>query len=151
MKSGRELCSSMKCRLQQHVIYGIRSCTVVLCHWKGSGDCFTDTAQTVCAEHENVSDTSVFQFIQHTQPEFCTLIVSNRNAQYLFMSFLTDPEDHISSVLADDAFAPRTLKTIASMYTMGYTALNGRFCHSSISGRILFVTDVTMASLTSKP
>lgn len=79
---------------------------LILCHRKGSGDCFTDTAQTVCAEHENVSDTSVFQFIQHTQPEFCTLIVSNRNAQYLFMSFLTDPEDHISSVLADDAFAP---------------------------------------------
>ena len=45
----------------------------------------------------------------------------------------------------------RTEKCIASMKTIGYTADNGLCCHSSILGSILFVTAVTMLSLTSKP
>ena len=45
----------------------------------------------------------------------------------------------------------RTEKWIASMKTIGYTADKGRCCHSSIWGNILFVTAVTILSLTSKP
>ena len=45
----------------------------------------------------------------------------------------------------------RMLNTMASMYTMGYTALSGRFCYASISGSSLFVIAVTIPSLTSNP
>ena len=40
---------------------------------------------------------------------------------------------------------------MASMHTMGYTALSGRFCHTSISGSNLFMIAVTIPSLASKP
>ena len=45
----------------------------------------------------------------------------------------------------------RTEKCTASMNTIGYTSLSGRFCQSSICGRSLSVISDTIPSLTSNP
>mgnify|MGYP006900618202 CR=1 FL=1 len=67
---------------------------------------FPDSAQAIRADHENVLYAAVFQLIEHAQPEFCALVLADRDAQNFLPAFLVDAEDHIRRRFADPIVLP---------------------------------------------
>lgn len=61
---------------------------------------FLDAAQSVRTDHENVLYAAVFQLVQHAQPEFRALILTDGDAQDFLPPFLVDAEYHVGRRLA---------------------------------------------------
>ena len=79
----------------QRVAHHMHDAPLVFCQRIRRRYGFPDTAQAIRTDHENVQYAAVFQLIEYAQPEFCTFILADRDAQNFLAPFLVDAENHI--------------------------------------------------------
>lgn len=106
--------------------------------WKGGCNGFFHSGQSIGTKNQDIFYTVIFQFFQNSQTVFRPFVIANLDRTSFLPSILIPK----ITQAANFRITPlsRTEQCIASIKRNGYTSSKGRFCQSSIQGRILSAT-----------
>src|SRR5699024_10211663 len=89
-------------RIAQHMDYT----ALDLCLWENGLDCIFKSGEAVYAEKQHILHATVFQVVEHSEPELTGLIRSYGNTENILVSFHGNSQYNISSAAEDPAVFP---------------------------------------------
>ena len=78
-----------------------------LCLWENGLNCVFKSGATVYAEEQDILHATVFQVVEHSEPELTGLIRSYGNTENILVSFHGNSQYNISSAAEDPAVLDR--------------------------------------------